>query len=71
MKTKIVFGPRCVPATSSCSDATATTSPTGDSKVPAVERITAGEPPIASTPLWSRCSWVTSRSSGSMPSIAG
>ena len=32
MKTKIVFGPRCVPAAASCSEATATTSPTGDSK---------------------------------------
>ena len=31
-----------MPATGSCSEATATTSPTGDSNVPAVERITTG-----------------------------
>jgi hypothetical protein len=50
-KQKIVFGPRCVPAASSCSEAIATTSPSGDSSVPAVERSTAGEPPTASMPL--------------------
>ena len=50
-KTTIVFAPFAVPATSSCSDATATTSPTGDSCVPAVDRISAGSPPIAPTPL--------------------
>jgi hypothetical protein len=51
-----LFGPRRVPAASSCSDATASTSPIGDSSVPAVERSTAGDPPIFSTPLWSACS---------------
>ena len=50
-KQKIVFGPRWVPAAGSCSEAIATTSPTGDSKRPAVERITAGSPAITSTPL--------------------
>ena len=69
-KTKSVFGPRCVPATSSCSDAMPTTSPTGDSWVPASARSTTGSPPIAPTPLWSRCSWVTSRRSALTPSIA-
>ena len=53
MKRKIVFGPRSVPATSSCSEAIATTSPIGDSSRPAVERIVAGSPPIASAALWS------------------
>jgi hypothetical protein len=50
-KQKIVFGPRFVPATSSCSEATAITSPTGESNVPAVERRIGGEPPTASTAL--------------------
>ena len=49
--TKIVLGPRWVPATSSCSEATPITSPIGDSCVPAVERRIAGSPPMASTPL--------------------
>ncbi len=49
--TKIVFGPRSVPACSSCSEAIAMTSPIGDSSLPAVERRIAGSPPIASTPL--------------------
>ena len=43
------------------------TSPSGDSSRPAVERRIAGSPPIASTPLWSACSWVTSSRSASTP----
>jgi len=43
---KIVFDPRIVPATSSCSEAIPMTSPSGDSKVPRIERMTCGEPPI-------------------------
>ena len=39
----MLFGPRWVPATSSCSEATATISPTGDSSLPAVERTSAGD----------------------------
>jgi hypothetical protein len=50
-KTKIVFGPRTVPACSSCSEATASTSPSGDSRRPAVERRIGGSPAMASTPL--------------------
>src|SRR4051812_6036026 len=69
--THSVFGPRCVPATSSCSDAIPTTSPIGDSCVPAVDRSTTGSPPIAPTPLWSRCSWVTRSRSAETPSMAG
>jgi hypothetical protein len=70
-KTKIVFGPRRVPAKSSCSDATATISPSGDSKVPAVERRTRGDPETDSTPLWSACSWVTRTRSAGTPEIRG
>ncbi len=71
-KTTIVFGPRSVPATSSCSEAIATTLPTGDSCVPACERTRVGSPVITSTPLWSACSWVTiSRSVASGETIAG
>jgi len=67
-----VFGPPFVPATSSCSDAIARTSPTGVSgNVPAVERSVCGSPPIASTPLWSKCSCVISSRSASTPSMRG
>ena len=69
--TKIVFGPRCVPALWSCSDATATTSPIGDCRRPAVQRRIAGSPPITSTPLWSGCSCVTSTSVADIPVIGG
>src|SRR5512133_674609 len=68
-KQKTVFGPRAVPATSSCSEAIATTSPSGESNRPAVERRTTGEPPTTSTPLWSPCSCVTSTRSAVTPSI--
>src|SRR5919109_1059052 len=70
-KQKIVLGPRLVPATGSCSEATATTSPMGDPRRPAVARRTAGSPSIASTPLWSACSCVTSTRSAATPSIGG
>ena len=52
--------PALVPADSSCSEAIPITSPTGDSCRPAVARSVGGSPAIASTPLWSLCSWVTS-----------
>jgi hypothetical protein len=66
-----VFGPRAVPAAPSCSEAIATTSPSGDSKRPAVERSTTGEPPMTSAALWSPCSCVTSTRSADTPSIGG
>ena len=64
-KATIRFGPRRVPAASSCSEAIPRTGPTGVVKVPAVERTRCGSPPADSTPLWSGCSCVTtSRSAG-------
>ena len=45
-KTKIVFGPRIVPASASCSDAIARIFPIAESIVPAVERMTCGDPSI-------------------------
>jgi hypothetical protein len=71
VKAKIVLGPRAVPAASSCSEAIATTSPTGVSNRPAVERTRCGSPEIASTALWSRCSCVTSRRWAGCGSIGG
>ena len=45
-----------------------TTSPIGDSRRPGGRaQRSPGRPPIASTPLWSRCSWVTSRRSAVTP----
>jgi hypothetical protein len=70
-KTTIVFGPRSVPATPSCSEAIATTLPTGVSCVPASERTRVGSPSIFSTPLWSACSWVTISRSTAGEEIAG
>src|SRR6185437_1513743 len=71
-KTTIVLGPRSVPAAASCSEAIATTLPSGDSWVPASERSKTGSPAIASTALWSRCSWVTiSRSTVAGGEIVG
>jgi hypothetical protein len=62
----IVFDPLSSPATGSCSEAIALTSPTGGSNVPAVERMTWGERSTASPPLWSRCSWLISSGSAVM-----
>src|SRR5271166_229819 len=70
-KTKIVLGPRSVPACSSCSEATASTSPIGELSRPAVERSTTGSPSSTSTALWSKCSWVISARSGRTPEIKG
>jgi hypothetical protein len=52
-------------------EATASTSPIGDSRRPAVERRTGGSPPIAPTALWSPCSCVTSSRSAATPAIGG
>jgi len=57
--------------TRSCSEATPTTSPIGESWRPAVERRIAGSPSIASTPLWSVCSCATSSRSAATPAIGG
>lgn len=70
-KQKIVFGPRAVPATSSCSEAIATTSPTGESSVPAVERIVGVASAATSAALWSACSCVTSTRSALTAAIGG
>jgi hypothetical protein len=51
LEDEIVFGPRSVPAAWSCSEAMPVTGPSGDSWVPAVERIVCGSSSIASTAL--------------------
>ena len=67
----MMFDPRFVPATSSCSEAIASTWPIGDSNVPALERNVVGDPLTASTPLWSQCSCVISSTWAVTSRIAG
>ena len=66
-----VFGPRSVPAASSCSEAIA--EHLADRRLVRARGRAQhrGSPPIAPTPLWSRCSWVTRTSRRTRPRWPG